>query len=67
MLNSQLSKSWFVGLLLLSRELTSNVELGYAAVDAICDYYQNLSKQTVKAKVQPGYLLDQLPREPDRN
>ncbi|KAI9635328.1 putative aromatic-L-amino-acid decarboxylase [Dioszegia hungarica] len=36
---------------------------GYAAVDAICDYYTNLSKRTVKAEVQPGYLIEQLPRE----
>jgi hypothetical protein len=36
---------------------------GYAAVDAVCDYYTNLSKKTVRAQVLPGYLIDQLPRK----
>ncbi|KAK8846820.1 hypothetical protein IAR55_005908 [Kwoniella newhampshirensis] len=36
---------------------------GYAAIDAICDYYQTLSERPVKAQVQPGYLLDKLPKE----
>ncbi|WVQ84115.1 hypothetical protein IAT38_006260 [Cryptococcus sp. DSM 104549] len=36
---------------------------GYAAVDAICDYYRTLSERPVKAQVQPGYLIDRLPTE----
>nr|XP_019047344.1 aromatic-L-amino-acid decarboxylase [Kwoniella bestiolae CBS 10118]OCF26274.1 aromatic-L-amino-acid decarboxylase [Kwoniella bestiolae CBS 10118] len=36
---------------------------GYAAIDSICDYYANISQVPVKAKVQPGYLIDQLPKE----
>nr|XP_018265527.1 aromatic-L-amino-acid decarboxylase [Kwoniella dejecticola CBS 10117]OBR87685.1 aromatic-L-amino-acid decarboxylase [Kwoniella dejecticola CBS 10117] len=34
---------------------------GYAAVDSICDYYANIQNVPVKAQVQPGYLIDQLP------
>ncbi|WVR04512.1 hypothetical protein IAU60_001516 [Kwoniella sp. DSM 27419] len=36
---------------------------GYAAVDAICDYYSSLGERPVKAEVQPGYLIDKLPTE----
>ncbi|EIW65462.1 hypothetical protein TREMEDRAFT_70540 [Tremella mesenterica DSM 1558] len=35
----------------------------YAAVDAICDYYTHLDRRPVKAEVEPGYLLAQLPGE----
>lgn len=34
---------------------------GYAAVDAICNYYEQLSQKPVKAEVEPGYLLEKLP------
>ncbi|TXT08689.1 hypothetical protein VHUM_02817 [Vanrija humicola] len=34
---------------------------GYAAVDAICDYYNTLQSRTVKPDVQPGYLIKALP------
>ncbi|KAK6903875.1 hypothetical protein I203_107385 [Kwoniella mangroviensis CBS 8507] len=40
---------------------------GYAAIDQICDYYSNISNVPVKAQVQPGYLIDQLPREAPEN
>ncbi|OWZ66171.1 hypothetical protein AYX15_02457 [Cryptococcus neoformans] len=36
---------------------------GYAAVDAICNYYEQLSQKPVKAEVEPGYLLEKLPSE----
>ncbi|KIR36426.1 aromatic-L-amino-acid decarboxylase [Cryptococcus deuterogattii CA1014] len=36
---------------------------GYAAVDAICNYYEQLPKKPVKAEVEPGYLLEKLPSE----
>ncbi|WRT64926.1 uncharacterized protein IL334_001866 [Kwoniella shivajii] len=36
---------------------------GYAAIDSICDYYSTISEIPVKAQVQPGYLIDQLPKE----
>ena len=36
--------------------------LGYAAVDAICNYYETLQSRPVKAEVMPGYLIDSLPR-----
>ncbi|ODN77468.1 hypothetical protein L202_04644 [Cryptococcus amylolentus CBS 6039] len=36
---------------------------GYAAIDAICDYYQNIQDLPVKSEVKPGYLLDKLPDE----
>lgn len=35
---------------------------GYAAIDQICDYYSTLHERPVKATVEPGYLLEQLPR-----
>lgn len=35
--------------------------LGYAAVDAICNYYEQLPQKPVKAEVEPGYLLEKLP------
>lgn len=34
---------------------------GYAAIDQICDYYTTLHERDVKADVEPGYLLKQLP------
>ncbi|WWC87059.1 uncharacterized protein L201_001944 [Kwoniella dendrophila CBS 6074] len=40
---------------------------GYAAIDSICDYYSNISNVPVKAQVQPGYLIDQLPKEAPEN
>lgn len=36
---------------------------GYAAIDAICDYYTTLQSRTVKPDVQPGYLIKTLPSE----
>ncbi|KAK4689824.1 hypothetical protein P7C73_g271, partial [Tremellales sp. Uapishka_1] len=36
---------------------------GYAAIDSICDYYTNLASRPVKAQVEPGYLIEQLPEE----
>lgn len=36
---------------------------GYAAVDAICNYYETLQSRPVKAEVMPGYLIDSLPRK----
>nr|XP_019008651.1 uncharacterized protein I206_06333 [Kwoniella pini CBS 10737]OCF47432.1 hypothetical protein I206_06333 [Kwoniella pini CBS 10737] len=49
--------------------LNDDVDIGYAAVDSICDYYTNLQNGTipVKAKVQPGYLIDQLPTSAPEN
>ncbi|KAL1405947.1 hypothetical protein Q8F55_007629 [Vanrija albida] len=37
---------------------------GYAAVDAICEYYATLQQRTVKPDVQPGYLIKSLPCQP---
>ncbi|KAK0537224.1 hypothetical protein OC834_000886 [Tilletia horrida] len=34
---------------------------GYAAVDAICDYYAKLDELPVQAQVEPGFLKKQLP------
>ncbi len=34
---------------------------GYAVVDQICAYYENLEKQPVWAQVKPGFLIDALP------
>lgn len=34
---------------------------GYAAVDAICDYYATMRERPVKSVVQPGYLIERLP------
>ncbi|WVQ97896.1 hypothetical protein IAU59_005013 [Kwoniella sp. CBS 9459] len=36
---------------------------GYAAIDSICDYYASLRERPVKAQVEPGYLVDKLPKE----
>lgn len=36
---------------------------GYAAIDAICDYYQTMRDRPVKAEVEPGYLIEALPGE----
>ena len=36
---------------------------GYAAIDQICDYYTTLHERPVRATVEPGYLLEQLPRQ----
>ncbi|KAE8271783.1 hypothetical protein A4X09_0g550 [Tilletia walkeri] len=34
---------------------------GYAAIDAICDYYTTLDDLPVQAQVEPGFLKKQLP------
>ncbi|KAL9933769.1 hypothetical protein V8E36_007427 [Tilletia maclaganii] len=34
---------------------------GYAAIDAICNYYTNLDKHGVQAQVEPGFLKAQIP------
>ncbi|CAD6887360.1 unnamed protein product [Tilletia laevis] len=34
---------------------------GYAAVDAICDYYTKLDDLPVQAQVEPGFLKQQIP------
>lgn len=36
-------------------------QTGYAAIDQICDYYNTLPERNVKAEVEPGYLVKQLP------
>ncbi len=35
---------------------------GYAAVDAICAYYEGLASRPVKSEVEPGYLVEALPQ-----
>ncbi|CAD7068539.1 unnamed protein product [Tilletia caries] len=34
---------------------------GYAAIDAICEYYARLDDLPVQAQVQPGFLMKQIP------
>lgn len=40
---------------------------GYAAIDAICDYYQSMESFPVMAQVEPGFLRNALPEQaPER-
>jgi len=36
---------------------------GYAAIDAICDYYKSMDSLPVMAQVEPGFLRKSLPEE----